>query len=140
MSRSGALLAVSFVSGLLGGSVKSLFLWICYHWGVFSFLKVSLTQHLGLVHLYPAMFIGGLWGLLYFLFIGTPRQRRQWIRKGLWVSLVPTLVAIFYLYPSVYHMGFGGIKLGWAMPLIILCGNLCWGFATGFFTRLLWGR
>ena len=140
MPRSGALLAVSFVSGLLGGVGKSLLLWACHHWGIFTFIRVNLTQHLSLDHLYPAMFTGGLWGLFYFLFVGTPRQRRRWIRKGLWISLAPTLVAIFYLYPSVYQRGIGGINLGWLMPVVIFTANLCWGFCTGFFTRLLWGR
>ncbi len=140
MPRSGALLAVSFVSGLLGGVGKSLFLWACHHWGVFTFIQVRLTPHFDLPHLYPAMLSGGLWGLLYFLFIGIPRHRRYWIRKGLWVSIIPTAVAIFYLYPSVYHHSIGGINLGWLMPVVILVGNLWWGFLTGFFTRLLWGR
>lgn len=140
MSKSGALLAVSFVSGLLGGIAKSVFLWACSNWGVFSFIKVSLSQQLSLPSLYPAMFSGGLWGLVYFLLIGTPRQRCHWIRKGLWISLVPTLVSIFYLYPSIYQRGIGGIKLGLLMPLVIIIGNLFWGFFTGFFTRLFWGR
>ncbi len=140
MPRSGALLAVCFVSGLLGGVAKSLLLWACSNWGVFSFIKVSLSQQLSLTHFYPAMFIGGLWGLFYFLFVGTPRQRRHWIRKGFWISLIPSLVAVFYLYPSVYQHGYGGVKLGWMMPAVIIIANLCWGFFTGFFTRLLWGR
>jgi len=140
MPRSGALLSVCFVSGLLGGVAKSLFLWSCYNWGIFQFIKVNLTQHLSLPNLYPAMFSGGLWALLYFLTVGTPRQRKHWVRKGLWFSLIPTLVSLFYLYPSVYHKGLAGMNLGLLMPLVIMVGNLVWGFFTGFFTRLFWGR
>ncbi len=86
------------------------------------------------------MFFGGLWGLLYFLTIGTPRQRCRWVRKGLWFSLIPSLVALFYLYPYVYHRGIAGLNLGLLTPLVIILSNLVWGFFTGFFTRFFWGR
>ena len=140
MPKSGALIAVSFVGGLLGGLAKSLFLWGGTHWGILKLLNVRLSQSLDLPALYPAMFFGGLWGLLYFLTIGTPRQRCRWVRKGLWFSLIPSLVALFYLYPYVYHRGIGGLNLGLLTPLVIILGNLVWGFFTGFFTRFFWGR
>ncbi len=33
-----------------------------------------------------------------------------------------------------------GTSLGQLTPLFVLLYNFVWGFATGFFTRLLWGR
>jgi len=140
MQRSGALLAVCFVAGMLGALIAGLFIWGCNHWGVTDFLKVNLSQSLELKQLYQPMFIGGLWGLLYFFTVGTPRQRRQWIRKGLWFSLVPAAFALFYLYPYVQQKGLGGFQLGNLTPLLVIAANLVWGFFTGFFTRLLWGR
>lgn len=140
MPKSGALLAVCFVAGLLGALAASLFLWGCQQWGITAFLKVRLTQPLILKELYEPMFIGGLWGLLYFLSVGTPRQRRHWIRKGLWCSLVPAAVTLFYIYPQVDRLGLGGFKLGNLTPLLVIAANLVWGFFTGFFTRLFWGR
>ena len=140
MPKSSALFAVCFVAGLLGAVCSSLFLWGADQWGLTELLRVRLDQSLTLQAFYQPMFFGGLWGLLYFFTIGTPRQRRHWIRKGLWFSLIPSLAAIFYVYPSVKNLGLAGFQLGLLTPLLIVLMNLVWGFFTGFFARLLWGR
>ena len=140
MPKSSALFAVCFVAGLLGALTSSLFLWACHEWGITQLIAVRLTQSMKLSDLYPQMFSGGLWGLLFFFTVGVPRHRRHWIRKGLWFSLVPTLTTLFYLYPHVYHRGLAGLDLGLMTPLIVLISNLVWGFFTGFFARLFWGR
>lgn len=140
MPKSSALLTVCFVAGLLGALSSSLFLWGCNAGGITSIIGVQIVQTLKLSKLYPQMFVGGLWGLLYFFTVGIPRHRRHWIRKGLWFSLIPSLLAIFYLYPYVYHQGLAGFDLGMLTPLLIVVSNLVWGFFTGFFARLLWGR
>ncbi len=140
MPKSSALFAVCFTAGLLGAVVSSLFLWGCNEWGVTSMLGVKMVQTLELPKLYPKLLIGGLWGLVYFFTVGIPRHRRHWVRKGLWFSLLPSLVAIFYLYPYIYHRGMAGFDLGTLTPLLIVVTNLVWGLFTGFFARLLWGR
>jgi len=140
MPKSSALFAVCFTAGLLGALASSLFLWGCNEWGVTSMLGVKMVQTLELPKLYPKMMIGGLWGLVYFFTVGIPRHRRHWIRKGLWFSLLPSLTALFYLFPYVYHQGMAGFDLGMMTPLLVVVINLVWGFFTGFFARLFWGR
>lgn len=140
MPKSSALFAVCFVAGLLAALVSSLFLWGCNEWGVTNLIGVKIFQSLALEKLYPQLFIGGFWGLLYFFSVGIPRHRRHWIRKGLWFSLIPSLTALFYLYPYVYHKGLAALDLGMFAPLLVVVTNLVWGFFTGFFARLLWGR
>jgi len=140
MPKSSALFAVCFTAGLLGALASSLFLWGCNEWGVTTMLNVKMAQTLELPKLYPQMFVGGLWGLVYFFTVGIPRQRRHWIRKGLWFSLIPSLTATFYLYPYIYHKGMAGFDLGMLTPLLIVSTNLVWGLFTGFFARLFWGR
>jgi hypothetical protein len=140
MPKSSALFAVCFVAGLLGALVSSLFLWGCNEWGITNFIGVKIVQTLKLTKLYPQMFIGGFWGLGYFFTVGVPRHRRGWVRKGLWFSLIPSLTTLFYLYPSVSHKGMAGLNLGMLTPALIVLSNLVWGFFTGFFTRLFWGR
>ena len=140
MPKSSALFAVCFVAGLLGAIASSLFLWGCNEWGLTSMLGVKIGQTLELPKLYPKMGIGGLWGLVYFFTVGIPRHRRHWVRKGLWFSLLPSLVTLFYFYPYVYHHGIAGLDLGMLTPLIIVATNLVWGLFTGFFARLFWGR
>ncbi len=140
MPKSSALFAVCFTAGLLGALASSLFLWGCNEWGVTSMLGIKMVQTLELPKLYPKMMIGGLWGLVYFFTVGIPRHRRHWVRKGLWFSLIPSLTALFYFFPHVYHQGMAGFDLGMMTPLLVVVTNLVWGFFTGFFARLFWGR
>ena len=140
MPKSSALFAVCFTAGLLGAVTSSLFLWGCHEWGVMTLLGVKMKQTLDLSKLYPGMMIGGLWGLVYFFTVGTPSYRRHWVRKGLYFSLLPSLVALFYLYPYIFHQGMAGFDLGMLTPLVIVVTNLVWGLFTGFFARLFWGR
>ncbi len=98
MPKSSALFAVCFVAGLLGALGSNLFLWQCQQWGLINLIGVKVVQTLSLTELYPQLFIGGFWGLGYFFTVGIPRHRRHWIRKGLWFSLIPAAVTLFYVY------------------------------------------
>ncbi|MBW6509098.1 MAG: hypothetical protein K0A94_06065 [Desulfuromonadales bacterium] len=140
MPKTSTLFAVCFVSGLLGALFSSLFLWLGSEWGIIRILGINLSRSIALPALYPLMFAGGLWGLLFFVSVASPRSRRFWIRKSLWVALIPALVDIAYIYPQVQNQGIGGINLGILMPGLIILSWLVWGFFTGFFARLLWGR
>ncbi len=140
MTKSGALFAVCFLAGLLGALASSLFLWGAGEYGLSNLLGVNIRASLTESWLSPRLIIGGLWGFGYFFVVGTPRHRRFWIRKALWFSLLPSAFTLFYLYPYVEHRGLAGFELGMLTPVMILLCNLVWGFFTGFFTRLFWGR
>lgn len=140
MQKSSALFAVCFVAGLLGALASSLFLWGAGEWGISSLIGVKISPALKESWLYPRLIIGGLWGLGYFFAVGTPRQRNRWVRKGLWFSLIPSAVTLFYLFPYVENKGLAGFELGMLTPLLIVISNMVWGFFTGFFARLFWGR
>jgi peptidoglycan/LPS O-acetylase OafA/YrhL len=140
MNRNGALFATCFAAGTLGALVNSLAAWLAGAWGVTALAGVKLAPDLSLEWLYPRLVWGGLWGLVYFLTVRTHRVRRQWVRKGLYVSLLPTLAQLFYFFPHQTPYGPMGIGLGSLTPLFVLLFNFVWGFAAGFFTRLLWGR
>jgi hypothetical protein len=140
MNRTGALLAVCFCAGLIGALANSLAAWACGHWGVTAMAGVSLAPKLTLGWLYPRLVWGGIWGLAYFLTVGSRRHRQHWVRKGLWISLLPTLVQLFYIFPHQTPFGSMGMGLGQLTPLFVLLFNFVWGFFTGLFTRLLWGK
>ena len=140
MPKSSALFAVCFVAGLLGAVASSLFLWGAGEWGLSQLIGVRIEPALKADWLYPRLIIGGLWGLGYFFAVGVPRHRRHWARKGLWFSLVPSAVTLFYIFPYVENKGLAGFDLGMLTPLLIVVSNLIWGLFTGFFTRLFWGR
>lgn len=140
MPRTSALLAVCFCAGLIGGLASSVFLWLIGGWGLPAMAGVKLAPALTSSWIYPRLIWGGLWGIPYFFSIGTPRSRRHWVRKALWCSLLPTLAMLFIVFPYHLNMGQAGLKLGLLTPLFVLIVNLVWGFFTGVFTRLLWGR
>lgn len=140
MNRTGALLAVCFCAGLLGALVNSLAAWACGYWGITATAGVSLAPDLTPGWLYPRLVWGGIWGLAYFLTVGSRRHRQHWVRKGLWISLLPTAVQLFYIFPHQTPFGSMGMGLGQLTPLFVLLFNFIWGFFTGLFTRVLWGR
>lgn len=140
MNRSSALLAVCFCAGMIGGLANSVAAWLCGAWGVTTLAGVNLAPALTLPWLYPRLVWGGIWGAIYFPTVAPPRARRHWVRKALWVSLLPTLIQLMVIYP--YHTPYGplGMGLGALTPLFVLLFNFVWGFFTGTFTRALWGR
>lgn len=140
MPRNSALLAVCFTAGLIGGLASSLFLWMVGGWGLTALMGVKLAPDLTTTWLFPRLLWGALWGIPYFFSVSLPRTRRHWVRKGLWCSLLPTLAMLFIIFPYQLNLGQAGLKLGLLTPLVVLFVNLVWGFFTGLFTRLLWGR
>lgn len=140
MQRNSALLSVCFCAGLIGALANSLAIWFSGLWGLTELVGVHIAPHLTPAWLYPRLVWGGLWGLVYFLSVGQARYRRHWIRKGLWVSLLPTAAQLFYFFPTRTPFGPMGMGLGTLTPLFVLLFNVIWGFFTGLFARLLWGR
>ena len=140
MQRNSALLSVCFCAGLLGALANSLALWLAGSWGITALAGVVLAPQLTAAWLYPRLVWGGLWGLLFYVTVSRPRFRRHWVRKGLWLSLLPTLVQLFVIFPYRTPYGPMGIGLGDLTALFVLAANFVWGFFTGLFARILWGR
>ena len=140
MNRSSVLLAVCFGAGTIGALANSLVAWLCGLWGLTAGAGVAIAPELTTAWLYPRLVWGGIWGTVYFLSVGSRRSRRHWVRKGLWISLLPTLFQLVYIFPEQTRHGMLGFGLGKLTPLFVLGFNLVWGFFTGLFTRLFWGR
>jgi peptidoglycan/LPS O-acetylase OafA/YrhL len=140
MYRTKALLSVCFCAGLIGALFNSFTLWGFGRAGLIRLLGVQLTPEWTLAWLYPRLVWGGIWGLAYFIAVAGPRSRNQWIRKGLWVSLLPTAFQLFYVFPNQTPHGPMGLGLGTLTPLLVLVFNAVWGVVTGTFARILWGR
>ena len=139
MNRNSVMLAVCFCAGLLGALVNSLVAWQLGTLGLPALLEVRMAPTMTPAWLYPRLVWGGLWGLVYFLTVGPLNARRHWVRKGLWISLLPTAFQLLIVFPKFTGHGWLGIELGQLTALFVLFYNLVWGFATGVFARLLWG-
>ena len=140
MTRTRTLMAVCFCAGMLGALCSSLVAWKAGQLGLPALLDVRMTPSLTLSWLYSRLIWGGLWGLTYFLAVGPLKSRRHWVRKGLWISLFPSLFQLLFVYPYMTGHGWLGLELGQFTPLFVLLYNLVWGFFTGLFCRILWGR
>jgi hypothetical protein len=140
MQRTSALLAVCFCAGLIAALFNSLAAWLGGAWGITTLAGVSLAPEFTKAWLYPRLVWGGIWGLTYFISVRPLRQRCHWVRKGLWFSLLPTTAQLFFIFPQSTPHGLLGLGLGALTPIFVIFYNLIWGFFTGVFARLLWGR
>jgi len=140
MNRTLALMSVCFCAGLLGALCSSTVAWLFGGWSIPDLLGVHMAPAFTRTWLYPQLIWGGLWGMAYFLTVGGRSSRRHWVRKGLWVSLLPSFFQLLVVYPYWTRHGILGLGLGQFTALFIIAYNLVWGFCTGIFSRLLWGR
>ncbi|HKL25140.1 MAG TPA: hypothetical protein VJ910_02805 [Desulfuromonadales bacterium] len=140
MNRTLALMCVCFCAGLIGGLGSAASAWLFDSWGIPDLLNVRMAQAFNKTWLYPQLIWGGLWGLVYFLTVGGRNSRRHWVRKALWVSLLPSVFQLFVVYPYWAHQGLLGLHLGEFTALFTVFHNLVWGLTMGIFSRLLWGR
>lgn len=140
MPRSRTLMTVCFCAGMLGALCSSLLAWQAGKMGLPAMASVRMSPLLTPDWLYSNLVWGGLWGLLYFLTVGSIKSRRNWARKGLWISLLPTAFQLLVVYPQMTRHGWFGLDLGQLTPLLVFLYNLVWGLCTGIFCRLFWGR
>ena len=140
MPRASALMTVCFCAGMLGALCSSLIAWKSGQMGIPAMLDVRMAPALKPAWIYSQMVWGGIWGLTYFLAVGPLRSRRHWARKGLWISLLPTLFQLLVVYPKMTGHDWLGLSLGQFTPLFVFLYNLIWGLFTGIFCRLIWGR
>jgi len=118
-------LLIFFAAGCLGALANSLTVWALGNYGFTKALEVSITPALSPGWLYPRIVWGGIWGLLFIL----PFLNSQFLRKGTILSLFPTAVQLFVVFP---HAGKGtaGLELGMLTPLFVLFVNWVWGVTT----------
>jgi len=140
MKRTSAIFCVSFCAGILAAIISTAFAWACAEYGITELAGVTIRTSLNIEALYPRMIWGGLWGLIYALTVAHVRTRKQWVRKGMLISILPSMYQLLVVYPYHTAQGTLGMQLGTMTPLFVVCFNLVWGIAIGIFARLLWGK
>lgn len=111
-----------FGAGAVGGLANSLVVWLCGSLGVTAAAGVAITPHLSLAWLYPRIVWGGIWGMLLFL----PFALNRPCLRAFLLSLAPTAVQLFIVFPFKAGNGWGGIELGLLTPLFVVLFNLVW--------------
>jgi hypothetical protein len=76
--------------------------------------------------LYPRIVWGGLWGAVFFLPIANAKP----VVKGTILSLFPTAIQLFVVFPYKAHKGLSGLQFGLLTPVFVLAVNWVWGVVT----------
>lgn len=124
-------LSLCFAAGAIGGLANSLTVWIFGEVGISQALGVSIAPALSPAWLYPRIVWGGLWGLLFALPLSL-----GWLRRGLVLSLGPTLVQLFVVFPIKAGKGNLGLELGALTPALVLLFNAVWGVVASWWVRV----
>jgi len=122
---------ICFGAGCLGGLVNSLAVWAFWKYGITAALGVRLAPVMTPQWLYPRIVWGGIWGLL---FIPPFLNSRPWA-KGFFLSIVPTIVQLFIVFPLQLNKGYLGLELGTLTPLLVLFFNIVWGVVAALAIR-----
>ena len=123
---------LSYAAGNVGGLLNSLMLWLAGTYGLTAALGVSIAPSLSPEWLYPRLVWGGLWGLLFAM----PLFAQHWLRRALLLSLLPSAVQLFIVFPYQSPYGQAGLALGTLTPLVVLLANAFWGIGTALTLRL----
>jgi hypothetical protein len=119
-------LLVYFGAGCLGALANSIAVWLFGYFHITSSFGVSIAPLLTPGWLYPRIVWGGIWGLLFIL----PMLQSKLLLKGTVLSLFPTAVQLFVVFPLKAHKGIAGLDLGLFTPLFVLFFNWVWGIVT----------
>ncbi|WP_067615554.1 hypothetical protein [Dissulfuribacter thermophilus] len=119
-------LLIFFSAGCLGALANSLTVWLFGYFGITSFFGVSIAPSLSANWLYPRIVWGGIWGLLFIL----PIWESKLLLKATALSLLPTAVQLFVVFPLKAHKGIAGLDLGLLTPFFVLFFNWVWGAVT----------
>jgi hypothetical protein len=125
-------LSLVLAAGAVGALANSVTLWAAGTSGLTHALGVRIAPSLSPEWLYPRIVWGGLWGLLFLL----PLASQRWIAQGLALSLFPTLVQLFVIFPNA-GAGALGTKLGTLTPLVVVAANAAWGLAASAWLRII---
>ncbi len=117
-------LSVAFSSGCFGGLVNGLVSWCFGAVGITSAAGVQISPALTPPYLYQRMVWGGIWGFLLLLL---PILRDSIWPRGILLSLGPTVVQLFIVFPIRLNKGLMGLELGQLTPLFVFIYNAIWG-------------
>jgi len=117
---------ILFAAGCLGALASSVVVWLFGDLGITKSLGVSISPALTASWLYPRIVWGGIWGLIFFL----PLLNSKPFSKGTILSLFPTIVQLFIVFPYKANKGVAGMELGVFTPVLVFVFNWVWGIVT----------
>ena len=125
-------LLIYFGAGCLGALFNSIAVWFFGETGITKSFEVSIAPSLSPAWLYPRIVWGGIWGLLFAL----PLLQSKLLRKGSLLSLGPSAVQLFVIFPYKANKGMAGLELGLLTPVFVIFFNWIWGVVTALAIKL----
>lgn len=120
------------LAGGVGGLVNSLALWGCGALGITTALGFAMAPALTVSWLLPRIMVSAIWGLLFLL----PFWEERIMRKGLLLSLAPSCIMLFMVFPKM-GAGMLGLKLGNSAPLFAVFFTLIWGGVSAMMVKTM---
>jgi hypothetical protein len=129
--------AIGFAAGVIGAGAVVLFSHALFWFGLSAILGVTAPVSLKSPDIYKPLFWGGLWGLVFGLFIKTAWNRLY--LAGFLYVLAP-LLALFLFFLPMSGAGYFGLHRGPAFTVYLLLVNLPFGIVTALATRAIIGK
>jgi hypothetical protein len=128
--------AICFAAGVIGAVAVVLFSHALFRLGLSATLGVTAPVSLKSPDIYKPLFWGGLWGLLFGLFIRTAWNRLYLV--GFLYVLAP-LLALFLFFLPMSGAGYFGLHQGPMFTVYLLLVNLPFGIVTVLAARAIIG-
>src|SRR6266850_8574535 len=130
-------MAICFAAGVIGAAAVVLFSHILFGLGVSGALGIKAPIPLKSPDIYKPLFWGGLWGLLFGLFMKTAWNRLYLV--GFLYFLAP-MAALFLFFLPKAGAGYFGLKMGALFPVYLLLVNLPFGIVTALVAKAIIGK
>ena len=129
--------AICFGAGVIGAVAVVICSYVLFGLGVSGALGINAPLPLKSPDIYRPLFWGGLWGVLFGLFI-RPAWKRLYLFGFLYV-LAP-LVALFMFFLPMSGAGYFGLHRGPTFTVYLLLVNLPFGIVTALAARAIIGK
>src|SRR2546429_9354081 len=130
-------MAICFAAGVAGALAVVVFSHILFGLGLSATLGVNAPVSLKSPDIYKPLFWGGLWGILFGLFLKTAWKRLYLV--GFLYVLAP-LLALFLFFLPMSGAGYFGLNRGPTFTLYLLLVNLPFGIVTALAARAIIGK
>ncbi len=129
--------AICFAAGVVGALAVVLFSHVLFRLGLSATLGVEAPASLKSPDIYKPLFWGGLWGLLFGLFIKTAWNQLYLVG---FLYVVAPLLALFLFFLPMSGAGYFGLHRGSTFTVYLLLVNLPFGIVTALAARAIIGK
>jgi len=127
--------SAAFSAGALGGLVNAVLIWLFGAVEINKMMGVEMAPELGPGYLYGKIVWGGVWGFVFLI----PLLKSKTLLRGLIMSLAPTLVQLYIVFPMNAEHGIMGLELGALTPLLVIFFNFAWGAVAAYWYKFARG-